>query len=211
MHASMAGPSHTARLISLPQPSETGTVTVERALATRRSVRAYRDAALSQAQLAQLLWAAQGITDSDEKRAAPSAGALYPLDVYVVVGNVENLAAGVYRYVPAKHALATLAAGDRRITLATAANAQDWLARVPAVLVVAADAERTRWKYGDRTGRYVQMETGHVAQNVALQAVALGLATVVVGAFDDARVRELAGLAPGSEPVCMLPVGYSAE
>lgn len=210
MQASTAGPTHAGRLVPLPQPAETGKVAVELALTRRRSVRAYRGTPLSLPQLAQLLWAAQGITDRDEMRAAPSAGALYPLDVLVVAGSVEGLAPGIYSYLPAQHALVPGRAGDHRLHLATAANGQEWLANAPAILLVAGTEERSRWKYGERTARYVHLEAGAAAQNVALQAVTLGLGTVMVGAFDDARVRSLAGLPASATPLCLLPVGVAA-
>jgi len=211
MPAAMGRSVHVGRLVPLPQPAETGKVAVEQALARRRSVRSYKGTPLALAQLAQLLWAAQGITDRDEMRAAPSAGALYPLDVFVIAGAVEGLTSGVYRYLPAQHALAHVAPGDRRAQLAAAAKDQEWLAKAPAILVVAGTEERSHWKYGERTSRYVHLEAGHAAENVALQAVALGLAAVVVGAYDDARVRDLARLPLGAVPLCLLPVGEGAS
>jgi SagB-type dehydrogenase family enzyme len=209
MQASMAGSPHAGRLVPLPQAAETGKVAVEQALARRRSVRAYRPTALTLGQLAQFLWAAQGITDRDEMRAAPSAGALYPLDILVVAGNVDGVAPGVYTYLPAQHALVPGRGGDHRLQLATAANGQEWMVNAPAILVIAGTEERSRWKYGERTTRYVHLEAGAAAENIALQAATLGLGTVLVGAFDDDRVRSLIGLPASATPLCLLPVGVA--
>lgn len=197
--------------IGLPAPALRGAVSVEQALAARRSVRDYAAGALTLTQLAQLLWAAQGVTaTAQDLRSAPSAGALYPLEVYVAVHEVSGLAAGVYRYLPQTHALQLVVAHSVRAELARAALAQAAVARAPATLVLAAVPARTRAKYGERAARYVQLEAGHAAQNLQLQAVALGLGAVVIGAFDDARLRRTLALRAGEEPLCLLPVGRPA-
>jgi SagB-type dehydrogenase family enzyme len=193
--------------VTLPEPRVEGQVSVERAISKRRSVREYADEPLSLAAAAQLLWAAQGVTGSGGLRAAPSAGALYPLEVYLVAGAVEDVRPGVYRYEPARHRLLAQGAGDRRAALADAALEQAWLAEAPATLVLAAVPARTARKYGPRAERFVPMEAGLAAENVGLQAVALGLGSVVVGAFDDARVQRVLELAPEVEPLALLPVG----
>ena len=193
--------------VALPEPSLEGEVAVERALALRRSVREFAPEPLSLSAVSQLLWAAQGITDPAGLRTAPSAGALYPLDVYLVVGAVTGVAPGVYRYEPRRHRLVAGAAGDPRAAVAKAALGQDWVAEAPAVVVLAAVYQRTARKYGERAARYVHMEVGHAAQNVYLQAAALGLGTTMVGAFRDeelARVLELPGQV---KPLGILPVG----
>jgi SagB-type dehydrogenase family enzyme len=196
-----------AATIRLPEPRAASPTSIEEALRRRRSLREFGRAGLTLAEVAQLLWAAQGRTSADGRRTAPSAGALYPLEVLLVVGRVDGLAPGVYRYQPADHALEQTIQGDRREALAEAALGQDWAARAPVLLVVAAAHERTARKYGARADRYVAIEAGAAAQNVALQAVALGLGSVVVGAFDDAEVARLAGLAAGERPLAILPVG----
>lgn len=196
-----------ADIVRLPPPRLTGGMAVESALQGRRSVREYARAALSLQELGQLLWAAQGTTSPDGHRTAPSAGALYPLELNVVAGNVTDLAAGVYRYLPAEHRLAPVAAGDRRRALAAAALDQDWMRSAPAALVIAAVHERTARKYGARAERYVHLEAGCAAENVALQAVALGLGTVVVGAFDDAEVAKVTALRAEERPIAILPLG----
>ncbi len=191
----------------LPKPQLGGEVSVEAALQQRRSVRQYADGALELARVSQLLWAAQGVTHPDGYRTAPSAGALYPLELYLVAGEVADLPAGVYRYRPRDHDLVPVAPDDVRQPLAAAALRQAWIADAPAVLVIAGVRERTARKYGARAERYVHMEVGHAAQNVYLQAEADGLATAMVGAFDGPRLQEVLGLPADHEPLAVLPLG----
>jgi SagB-type dehydrogenase family enzyme len=189
--------------IALPAPRTDGETSVEAALLGRRSVRSYRDEPLALADVAQLLWAAQGVTEPTRGlRTAPSAGALYPLDVYVVAAKVEGLAAGVYRYHPGTHSLTPVKDGDQRDALEEATARQ-----APAVLVISAVYERTTVKYGERGIRYVHMEAGHAAENALLQAVALGLGAVVMGAIDDDAVRQATGMSPTEQPLYVVPVG----
>ncbi len=195
--------------IKLPEPQYDSDTSVEEVLAARRSVRSYRDAALTLGELGQILWAAQGITSAWGGRTAPSAGALYPLDVFAVIGDVTGVPPGVYRYLPRGHELDLHLEGDWRVELATAAQGQLWMAAAPVMLVVVADFERTARKYGDRTDRYVHIEVGHVCQNVYLQAGALGLGTVIVGAFVDEDVRIRLDIA--DSPLAVMPVGWPAE
>ncbi|MCL4799749.1 MAG: SagB/ThcOx family dehydrogenase [Burkholderiales bacterium] len=196
-----------AETVALPAPRRDGAFAIERALAERRSVRNFGDAALTLAELSQLLWAAQGVADASGQRTAPSAGAIYPLETYVVAGNVRDLATGIYRYEPRRHRLVRHAREDRRASLAAAAHGQDWTAAAPAMLVIAAVETRTTRKYGDRGARYVHMEAGHAAQNALLQAAALGLGGTVVGAFDDAEVRRVLELRSGEQPLYLIPIG----
>jgi SagB-type dehydrogenase family enzyme len=208
--ADMAGLDTDSRLpprINLPAPRRTSDAILEATMAARRSERDFATGPVALAELAQLLWAAQGITHRDGLRTAPSAGATYPLGVYAVVGRVEGLLAGMYRYEPDNHALIAIAAGDRRHALAEAALAQHWIAGAPVILAVAAIFERTTDKYGRRGERYMHMEAGHVGQNVCLQTVALGLGTTVVGAFDDAAVAAIVDPAVPMTPLCLLPIG----
>jgi SagB-type dehydrogenase family enzyme len=199
-------PERTAA-VALPAPRLDGGAPLERALAERRSVREYARGALTLAQVAQLLWAAQGVTQRDGARTAPSAGALYPLELYLVAGEVRDLAPGVYRYGPGKHQLLPIATGDRRRGLCDAALAQECVAGGAAVFVFTAVERRTTRKYGPRGVRYVHIEVGHAAQNLALQATALGLDSVTVGAFDDAAVARLLQLPEGEAPLYLMPVG----
>ena len=194
-------------IVQLPQPRFDSGTSVEGALLGRRSVREYRDEPLTIAEIGQLLWAAQGVTAPGGFRTSPSAGALYPLELYVVAGNVIGLAPGTYRYRPQTHTLAPILAGDRRGELSAAALHQAAIRKAPASLVFSAILTRTTSKYGKRGVRYVYMDHGHAAQNVYLQAAALGLGTVVIGAFDDDRVRRVMSLSSEEEPLSIMPVG----
>ncbi len=162
-------------------------------------------------QAAQLLWSAQGITHEEGLRTAPSAGALYPLQTYLVAGNVTGLTPGIYRYEPERHRLRRVAAGDRRAGLARAALGQSWMAEAPAVLVFGAIDSRTSRKYGSRGIVYVHIEVGHAAQNVFLQAQALGLGAAAVGAFDDDLVASLLGMGREKRPLYLVPVGVKVD
>jgi SagB-type dehydrogenase family enzyme len=194
--------------VTLPPPLTTGRLPLEAALQQRRSVRAYADVPLTLAQAGQLLWAAQGQTAPDGRRTAPSAGSLRPLELHLVAGAVQGLAPGVYRYLPSGHALARTAAGDRRAAVAASASgAQAWLQQAPALVVVTGVAARSAGRYGARADRYGALEAGAAAQNLLLQAVALGLGATFVGAFDDAALATLLGLPDGERPWAVLPVG----
>ncbi|KLK88308.1 nitroreductase [Methanoculleus sediminis] len=193
--------------ITLPEPREKGNVSVEEALWGRRSVRVYADVPFALADAGQVLWAAQGITDDRGYRTAPSAGGLYPLEVYLVAGGVMGLEPGVYHYRPGEHLLVRVGAGDRRAVLQAAAVNQTSVGDAPATIVIAAIPERTTAKYGERGTRYVYMEAGHAAENVYLQAEALDHATVVIGAFDEDRVRETLALPENTTPLYLMPVG----
>jgi SagB-type dehydrogenase family enzyme len=193
--------------VPLPEPKRTGKESLEKALQARRSIRDYRAGSLTCQQIGQLLWSAQGITQGDGGRAAPSAGATYPLEVDLVVGDVELLEAGVYRFRPAKHDLVPRLAGDVRAALAEASLGQEWVRECAAVIVLSAVFGRTTRRYDKRGIRYVHMEIGHAAQNVYLQATVLGLGTVFVGAFEDRDVAKALDLPKEEEPLCLLPVG----
>lgn len=197
--------------VKLPSPETTGPMSVEEAILRRRSIRSYTDAPLSLQDISQLVWAAQGITDPARKfRAAPSAGATYPLEVYIVVGSngVTGIAEGVYRYDPSEHQLENVLRGDLRLRLADAALGQSCVREAPVNIVIAAVYERTTRRYGDRGIRYVHMEVGHVGQNLYLQAEARGLGMVVVGAFDDDQVQELLQLPTDQKPLYIIPIGH---
>ncbi|MBO8174203.1 MAG: SagB/ThcOx family dehydrogenase [Thermococcus sp.] len=192
--------------IMLPEPKLKGDISVEEAIAKRRSIRYYKDKPLTLEQLSQLLWAAQGITEEKRKfRAAPSAGATYPFEIYVVVGNVEGLEPGIYHYDPFKHSLTLIKEGDYRKQLQAAALNQQWVGKAAIDIVLVAFYERTTKYYGERGYRYVYMEAGHIGQNIYLQATALGLGTVAVGAFYDEEVAKI--LETDGDPVYIFPVG----
>jgi SagB-type dehydrogenase family enzyme len=193
--------------IALPEPIIDGEISLEQSLAKRRSVREYSDEPLALAEVSQLLWAAQGITAGNRYRTAPSAGALYPLEIHVVAGDVDGLAAGIYRYAPEQHELILTAEGDFRAQLANAALGQSAVREGAIDLVFTAVYQRTTKKYGDRGIRYVHMEVGHAAQNVCLQAAAIDLGVVTIGAFHDDQVGELLNLPEDEAPLYILPVG----
>jgi SagB-type dehydrogenase family enzyme len=197
--------------IELPDARNEGEMSVEAAISRRRSHREFSEKQLSLQQLAQLAWCAQGITGGQgRKRAAPSAGATYPMCVVFAVGQkgVEGLEAGVYRYIPEEHMLKQVGTTDVRRRIAGAALGQGFLAEAPVVILLAANYSRTARRYGERARRYVHMEAGHVGQNIHLQAEALGLATVAVGAFDDENVAEVVGLPDEMAPLYLMPVGH---
>ena len=199
--------SNPQELIRLPKPRYDSKVSVEHALFTRRSIRHYKHESLTLSEVSQLLWAAQGITTPRGYRTAPSAGALYPLEVYVVAGKVNDLDEGIYKYKYHDHTIVHTLAGDKRTELSRAALNQGSIQRAPAVLLICAVYARVMSKYGERGIRYVDMEAGHAAQNVCLQAIALGLGTVVIGAFRDNEVKLIANLAADEDPTYFLPVG----
>lgn len=208
-HATMpgSGAAPTNAALALPLPRTKGEISLEQCLLRRRSVRSYSNTALSLAQISQLLWAAQGITAEDYLRTAPSAGALYPLELYLVAGNVDGVSPGLYHYRPEQHELVLVKPGHLQRRLAQAALGQDCVANAAAIILFTAVYARTSGKYGRRATRYVHIEIGHAAQNVCLQATALGLGTVTVGAFEDEEVKRVAALPESYEPVYLMPVG----
>jgi len=194
----------------LPSPNLTGTVSLEETLAARRSVRSYSSKTLTWQEIGQLLWAAQGVTlergpSQLGLRSAPSAGALYPLEAYVVTGE------GLYRYLPADHAVRHTPKLGLRQDLWEPGLKQDWVREAPAVFVLAAVVQRTAARYGARAARYVHMEAGHAAENLLLQAVALGLGGVVIGAFYDDQIARVLDLPEQQEPLYLIPVGHPKE
>ncbi len=191
--------------IKLPDPVTRGKVSLEETLSKRKSVRTYTKDPLSKKEISQLLWAAQGITHEGEKRTAPSAGATYPLEIYVVVNRVEGLKPGIYHYLPSDHTLELKKSGKFGKELAHAALDQEMIEKAAADIVITALYQRTTSRYGDRGRRYVHMEVGHVGQNIYLQAEALGLGTVAVGAFYDERVKRLMGI--DEEVLYIMPIG----
>ena len=198
-------------MIALPPPKLDGETSVEKAIRGRRSERDFQNRPLSLAHLSQILWAAQGITDEGgELRAAPSAGAQYPLDVYTVIGQggAEGLEAGVYSYHPHEHSLRLRSEGDFREDLTTACLGQRYMAEAPLSLIITAEYDRIRDRYGERGIRYAHIEMGHVGENIYLQAEALGMGTVMVGAFYDDEVAKALSLPPNHEPLGVMPIGY---
>jgi SagB-type dehydrogenase family enzyme len=193
--------------VKLPSPHDESSISIEEALRKRRSQREYRQAPLSLEQVGQLLWAAQGITHGRGFRTAPSAGALYPLETYLVAGEVVNLPSGVYRYLPHKHELAPVLSGDVRKQLCSASLHQEPVCAAPAAIVFSAEFTRSTGKYGRRGIRYAHMEAGTAAQNISLQAVSLEIGTVVIGAFEDEQVRDVLSMPETEDPLLIMPVG----
>lgn len=205
---SLFSPAVTAQqTIELPAPQLMSTGSLSAVLQARRSVRHYSKEPLTLAEVAQLAWAAQGITSDQGYRTAPSAGALYPLELYVVASRVSGLAPGLYHYQPGQHALQQLGTDNLQLPLAIAAYNQGALRQAAVVFVITGIKQRTARKYGQRAERYVYIEAGHAGQNLVLQASALGLGGVVIGAFMDEAVTGVLGLAEGEEAITLLAVG----
>jgi SagB-type dehydrogenase family enzyme len=197
----------TNKSIALPAPRQDSEFSLEQALRERRSVRQFSRESIMLAQLSQLLWAAQGITDSRGYRTAPSAGARYPLEIYVMPGHVKGLPVGLYKYQADGHMLHRIASDDRRKQMERAAWGQDWVSENAALIVFCSVDSRTTGKYGRRGVRYVHIETGHAAQNVMLQAQAMGLGATVVGAFGDDFTGEILDLPENERVVYLMPIG----
>lgn len=189
--------------IELPKPTKRGSTSIEEALNQRRSERDYKKAPLNLEQVSQLLWAASG--KNLYRRTAPSAGATYPLEIYLVAGDVEGLEPGIYHYSYSSHRLKRIKEQDIRYRLSQAALGESMIEKAPIDIVIAANYGRTTGHYGQRGSRYVHMEVGHVGQNISLQANALRLGTVMVGAFEDKQVKEVLGIE--EEPLYVIPIG----
>ena len=193
--------------IKLPPPRYDGTVSIEQALLKRRSVRSYTSGALTISEISQLLWSAQGLTGPARYRTAPSAGALYPLEVYLASGNVVDVDSGIYKYDPRSHEIRMTIPGDKRPDLCRAGLGQSSIRSAPAVMIFCAIFERVTGNYGRRGIQYVYMEAGHAIQNACLQAVSLGLGSVVIGAFNDDEVKHIVKLDGDEQALLLLPVG----
>ncbi len=201
-------------MIELPVPSLDGGVSVEDAINKRRSVREFTDQPLSIADLSQCVWSAQGITGSDGKKVVPSAGAVYPVTLYVVVGVIENLSAGLYRYEPNRHTLEAIRAGELRAQLRDAAlEEQPWIGQAASILVIAADIAKASSAFqqqppaGQRGLRYIYMEVGAIAENVYLQGQTIGVGVVFIGGFDDQKVMDVLKLPSPYTPVGLVCLG----
>lgn len=196
------------KTISLPQPHVTGDISVEETLQNRRSIREYSDARLTLQEIARLAWSAQGITDEASGfRTAPSAGATFPVEIYLLITGIPECEDGVYRYNNRNHSLEQKIEGDLRRELYEVSLRQPSITNAPVVMVITGVVQRTEQRYGQRALRYVYMEAGHVAQNVYLQGTALDIGTVVIGAFHDQSVSELMRLDEGEHPLYIMPLG----
>ena len=203
-------PASGGETVKLPQPAPKGAVSVVEALKARRTVRLFAFRPLALAQVGQIMWAADGLSDPRGLRTAASAGATYPLELYLVVGErgVTGLAPGLYRYLVPEHALALTVKGDLRAQVARASQNQAWMTQAPVMVVIAAEYRRCTARYGERGVMYTHMESGHVGQNVFLMAEALGLGAGIVGAFEDRGLSQALQLPPGQVPLLVMPVGY---
>jgi SagB-type dehydrogenase family enzyme len=198
-------------LIELPEPSRTGATSLEETLARRRSLRAFAPDPISLQSIGQLAWSAQGVTDpATGYRTAPSAGGTLPIEVDLLIHGVPGLEDGVYRYHPAEHALRLRLAGDLREAVTASTMNQGFVRDAPVVMLVSGVAARINPRFGALSDRLIDMEVGHVGQNVSLQAVALGLGTVVVVAFREAELAAALQLAEGERPIYLMPVGWAA-
>ncbi len=208
-----AAPGPAAEPVKLPPPSYKGAISVEEALKTRRSVRQFSSRGLTLQQVSQLLWGADGMSDPRGRRTAASAGATYPLELYLVAGEqgVANLPAGVYRYLVRDNALEPGVRGELRPAVARASLHQSWMAQAPVMVVIAADYRRCTARYGERGVMYTHMEAGHAGTNVFLQAEALGLGAGIVGAFDDRGLAQALQLPKEYVPLLVMPVGFKGE
>lgn len=210
------------KIIKLPEPLYASSTSVEKAISQRQSVRSFGKQSLSLKEISQLIWAAQGITRKTENlpnrwnpkyewqggyRTAPSAGALYPLELYLAAGKVEGLESGVYKYLPRNHSLMKVMDGDRRTDIYNVALKQPSIQEAAALIILTAVYERTSYKYGERAPRYVHMEAGAAAENVYLQGVSLGIGTVIIGAFQDEDLKKVLNLPADENPLIILPLG----
>jgi len=200
-------------VVKLPPPKTEGTVSVEQAIKQRRTVRSFSARTLDLNQLSQLVWATHGITGKNGfKRAAPSAGALYPMDLYAVVGqnSVAQIDAGVYHYEPKGHLLSLVATSDLRDGVARVSYSQMWIAKAPLSIIITSEYKRAAVKYKERGVRYAMIEAGHMGQNLFLQAEAMGLKAGIVGSFHDKKLIGVIRISPSHEPLLIMPIGYPA-
>ncbi|HUU28736.1 MAG TPA: SagB/ThcOx family dehydrogenase [archaeon] len=196
-----------SEIVKLPEPRYTSGVSIEQALLERRSVRVYKDGPVSLEDISQLLWACQGITDTRGYRTTPSAGALYPLEIYLYAANITALKPGIYKYNPQGHALMKITQGDNRAAISEAADNQDCIKNAAAVIIICAVYKRTTKKFGEKGVRYAHMEAGCAAQNIYLQSVSLGLGTVVVGGYNPGKLKKAVQLKGNEQPLYLMPVG----
>lgn len=202
-----------SNMIQLPSPILKGTISVEEAVNARRTRRDFSDQPLTLEEWGQILWAAQGITSDGniKKRTAPSAGALYPMELYLILGKglSNSLSAGIFHYVPTKHALEQISDKNFAKGVAEASLHQSWMAEAPGMILITAEYSRITGKYGKRGIRYAHIEAGHVAQNCLLQAESLNLNVGIVGAFQDQELMDLLPIPKEHEPILILPIGRS--
>ncbi len=195
------------RYIPLPQPDKKGKVSIEEVLSKRRSIRNYLNEPIKLSEITQLLWAAQGITANDGRRASPSAGATYPIEIYLANGSVIGLNKGLYKYIPEKHSLQLIYEKDLFFEICKSTYQIELLKRSAGLFIITAIPEKTTSVYAERGFRYIYMEAGHIGENIALQGVSLGIGTVMIGAFDDHKLSEILKLNKGEIPLYIIPIG----
>ena len=202
------GKDNDQNVIALPLPTTDGKISLEQTLVDRRSIRHFSDKPLTIDQISQLLWAGQGMTDNRGFRTAPSAGALYPLELYAILGKLEGVPAGIYHYNHKDHHLIKIKEGDFRSELCAAGLSQGAIKNAPMTILISSVFKRTTIKYGQRGIRYVIMEVGHAGQNILLQAVSLGLGAVPIGAFNENDIIRLMDFGSEEQPLYLIPVGH---
>ena len=206
--AGSAARAQQAGTIRLPEPRRQGAMSLDAAFAARHSTRALTRDSVDLADVAQLLWAAQGINRADGHRTAPAAGGIYALELYVVAARVRGLPSGVYHYRQAGPLLETVSAGDRLQAITDSATHQAWQADAAVAVIFASDVQRLGGRFRDRAERYAPMEVGFAAQDVYLEVAALGLGTTFAGSFQDSTMARLVGLPAGQTPMGIMPVGH---
>ncbi|MCX7957694.1 MAG: SagB/ThcOx family dehydrogenase [Deltaproteobacteria bacterium] len=197
--------------IKLPQYKTTGKISVEETLKKRRSVRKFTDASISIEEISQLLWAAYGFTASDGRKTTPSAGATYPLEIYIAVRKADKLKPGLYRYLPESHSLKFIKEGDILSQVSETTYQPEMCKSAPVHIIITAVIERTTSVYGQRGIRYIHMEAGHSAQNISLQGVALNIGSVLVGAFEDEKLSRVLEAGKDEIPLYIIPVGKTEK
>jgi len=194
-------------MVRLIEPTKKGKISLEECLDNRRSRRVFSNDSLSLFEVSQILWAGQGISSPRNFRTVPSAGALYPIDLYVVVSNVETLSKGVYKYIPIGHKLEKVKDGDKREELYKSCYSQDSVNMAPLSVVIIGVYDKTMQKYGERGRQYLHIEVGCAVQNIYLEVESLALGTVCIGAFDDAKIRRVLSLSDKEVPFVVMPIG----
>ncbi len=203
----------TSYVIKLPQPRTDGGISVEKALLERRSIRSFTGEPLTLDEVSSLCWAAQGVTDDKGHRTSPSAMATYPLEVYLLAGNVTGLPSGVYHYSPQGHNLTLISKGNKIPDLfnSSMGGKEDWRKSAPAVFIVTGVFERINKVLGQDLSRFVYVEAGTASENLLLEVVSLDLGATYTAGFDENKTRECLGLASGETPIGVLPVGHKTE
>ena len=191
--------------IELPPPSKEGGISVEEAISKRRSIRRYSKEPLILREISQILWSASGVTSTTGYRAAPSAGATYPIEIYILIINAEDINPGLYQYNYNNHSINFYRNIESLKPFVSAALGQDFVSEASINIIISAEFSRTTMIYGNRGYRYVWMEAGHIAENIHLQAESLGLGTVIIGAFYDDKIKRFLNIK--EEPLCIMPIG----